>query len=822
MMKMKRHINTLAALLQQPRSRRPIAQQPPFRQCQLPAAPALALAAALLLAACAEAPEARRAADAATPVTLSVSTAAYTAPTRAALADAGHAGRTFAAGEQLYAYFPEGVSVGHTLFTTGAPAADVNPATAADPQPMLSAPGGTLPVYAYSPATVNELTATWTVAQNQATAERYAASDLMTATGTIDEQGRCKNDAVNGSSADALTLQHQMARIVVSVNAPSAALNLSALQLIAGWRTTGLAMPAGTPAGALTDAISPAEPLTVSSAATIDAGDTQQYCCLVPPQRIAQGTPLVRIVTHQGTATYATATAQQLQAGRSYTLAVSLTAVGVTTGIAAWADGGTLTPGESDEDIYEVNGVTFRMVPVEGGYTATSIDDEGTHAYRENYDYKMGETEASVALWNAVMGTSKTGTAATTVTQVSWNDIMLTDGFLERLNTLTATQRPAGWVFTLPTINQWQYAAAGGRYSHGYKYSGSDTADDVAASQSANQKTLAPNELGLYDMCGHIKEIARELTDSKMNSQGGRSNSSDDGLRQINFVENDHAPSTSNLGDWGFRLALVPTPPVVGDLYFSDGTWGTAADNPGKTPIGIVFSTTTSAADRAAGYLRGYVMALGEVSAANWCNNVSSLQSTLITGKSYNSTNPETQFNNLKGDIDGLTRCNTARKYCTDRSIDESNLTAIMAAVNYTPAAPEASSGWYLPTAWQGNMWRLAFSATFAPYANYSSAWNYYQPSGAKNLYVNSPSNIGKTVVSEINVYINDKLNTAANRALFMQFKTVTEESGREYYTCTEKTGSEVYGVGMLDDSVYFSGDWQKSSSRKVRPVLAF
>jgi len=52
--------------------------------------------------------------------------------------------------------------------------------------------------------------------------------------------------------------------------------------------------------------------------------------------------------------------------------------VGVTTGIAAWANGGTLTPGESDEDIYEVGGVTFRMVPVEGGYTATSSDDEGS------------------------------------------------------------------------------------------------------------------------------------------------------------------------------------------------------------------------------------------------------------------------------------------------------------------------------------------------------------------------------------------------------------------------------------------------------------
>jgi formylglycine-generating enzyme required for sulfatase activity len=70
----------------------------------------------------------------------------------------------------------------------------------------------------------------------------------------------------------------------------------------------------------------------------------------------------------------------------------------------------------------------------------------------------------------------------------------------------------------LPTEAQWEFAARGGNYSHGYLYSGSDIPGDVAWYQSnvLNQASIqddlqivgnkAPNELGIYDMSGNVWE----------------------------------------------------------------------------------------------------------------------------------------------------------------------------------------------------------------------------------------------------------------------------------------------------------------------------
>jgi len=67
----------------------------------------------------------------------------------------------------------------------------------------------------------------------------------------------------------------------------------------------------------------------------------------------------------------------------------------------------------------------------------------------------------------------------------------------------------------LPTEQEWEFAASGGNYGHGYKYSGSDNLDEVAwhgGSSYINGKRAQPvgqkkaNELGIYDMTGNVYE----------------------------------------------------------------------------------------------------------------------------------------------------------------------------------------------------------------------------------------------------------------------------------------------------------------------------
>src|SRR5690606_10129129 len=67
--------------------------------------------------------------------------------------------------------------------------------------------------------------------------------------------------------------------------------------------------------------------------------------------------------------------------------------------------------------------------------------------------------------------------------------------------------------FYIPDDYQWEYAARGGKYSKGYKYSGSNNILDVAWMAESDSPTLTnvglkkANELGIHDMSGNIYEL---------------------------------------------------------------------------------------------------------------------------------------------------------------------------------------------------------------------------------------------------------------------------------------------------------------------------
>ena len=162
-----------------------------------------------------------------------------------------------------------------------------------------------------------------------------------------------------------------------------------------------------------------------------------------------------------------------------------------------------------------VDGVLFNMVRVDGGtFQMGATSEQGSDAYDNEKpvhqvtlsSYYIGETEVTQELWEAVMGSnpSKFKGAKHPVEMVSWNDCQK---FIRKLNAKTGRR------FRLPTEAEWEYAARGGRKRQGYKYSGSNTIDDVAwYTKTTNDKgtrdvkTKQANELGLYDMSGNVCE----------------------------------------------------------------------------------------------------------------------------------------------------------------------------------------------------------------------------------------------------------------------------------------------------------------------------
>ena len=268
-------------------------------------------------------------------------------------------------------------------------------------------------------------------------------------------------------------------------------------------------------------------------------------------------------------------------------------------------DGSAVAMPEQDVNIksFTANGVSFRMIAVKKGtftmgatqkqldfqkkLETNSEQDKPAHQVTLTYNYYIGETEVTQALWEAVMGTNPSGFNGDgyeqhPVEQVNWEHCQ---AFVTELNELLADQLN-GKTFRLPTNAEWEYAARGGhKMDYEYIFAGSDIANDVAWYSIKDEQDLEhtqpvkgkmPNKLGLYDMSGNVEEWCQDYyytytADPKTDPIGPKSEdniyritrggrwkiNSGDGSRFCRVGYRDKVRSVDVYNYVGLRLALV-------------------------------------------------------------------------------------------------------------------------------------------------------------------------------------------------------------------------------------------------------------------------
>ena len=198
-------------------------------------------------------------------------------------------------------------------FTTDADGA----MTAPEPAPYYPAGSQNIDIVACYPATAGD---SFTVYADQTDDADYKASDLMFA--SVTNQAK-QAEAVN------LAFSHKMAKLCVNITAGAGVTNITSVSILNVKPTVSFDRTTGVVGEASGNAI---------TIAMCNNG-----AALIPPQTINGG--LLSIVTDKGTATYSVPAGKAFEAGKLYTLniTVNLRAVGTTNAITGWTSEGTVT-----------------------------------------------------------------------------------------------------------------------------------------------------------------------------------------------------------------------------------------------------------------------------------------------------------------------------------------------------------------------------------------------------------------------------------------------------------------------------------------------
>ena len=310
-------------------------------------------------------------------------------------------------GETFYVHFASGANTSGASFTT---INSVGATAVADGymQPCFQESATEAVMHAYYPQTVTNYTKSFTVQQDQTSAENFKMSDLMYATTTAVKSGK--------AVVAPLQFTHKFAKIVAMVTPGETVQKIYSVRIVGGYRTVSISDSKTCTLGK-----SYSDPNSTDSYITMydnPEGATEVICAaMLPPQDINED--FLEITTDNGT--YLSALTKVLESSHTYNLAVVVGAVKKTTG------GGETTP---DADGMEYTSNVISIEPVNTTYTyngqpitpATTIRKISTNeVLTEGDDYQLAyvnNVNAGTATIIAVGINGYTGQAVSTTFKI--------------------------------------------------------------------------------------------------------------------------------------------------------------------------------------------------------------------------------------------------------------------------------------------------------------------------------------------------------------------------------------------------------------------
>lgn len=135
---------------------------------------------------------------------------------------------------------------------------------------------------------------------------------------------------------------------------------------------------------------------------------------------------------------------------------------------------------------------------------------------KEGNTYYIAQYPVTNEVWSVVMK-ENCDKSARLLPKNGINALFLVTDFLNKLNSLLESQLPKGYMFCLPTDEEWVYAAKGGEKGKIHTiYSGSNIPEEVAVFYPHSKNKLPivgtkmPNEINVYDMCGCLWELCSD------------------------------------------------------------------------------------------------------------------------------------------------------------------------------------------------------------------------------------------------------------------------------------------------------------------------